>query len=1194
MTNNRQPFIGSGRTLEGGALATRKQDFNAHVEGTGFIHTADIIAMNPPIPTLGGTTVQQSIQNVTSLITSSGTGFISIGNAGVDGYALGAYNINTVATPTLKDAFNAAVADRRLTSGGVILLLAGTYVTTAPIEIPPGITVMGELAGTLIIGEMSEQSMFIIDPAVKNININGNSGSGTIPLNTGSGTEKTRFVNLMLADNLNGNVASGGTSMVTVPMVSLKVSANFECQNVSFIGRLNNGSIVNRPKTLAAIGTVIGGSNGTALNIDNCFFDGLKLAINFNSMLGDIDYLTVTNSKARTYGTEGTASIPLNSFIFASLCNLHISGNYYIGAGTITNTFLNLGTTGSSVTNLKIAITNNSGSPSTTSLSSLVQNDSGVSFGGLVTSNNWGNDINSPWFIVAGGSSGTDPLGDILGPGAIDIIFKMANAGSQATIMVNSGTYNVSGQASSANNFSNLKFIGNKNGKNYPIFNLNLTSVTTDNLGNKFLVFGNYIKSIQFTSTGSTHSVVPTFNATSNTTQNPANSLLVEDCLFTNTSLYFMDIGVGPFNDALGQPAKLHITVDSCDFKQTGTYNDSISLVSPRANTVIVSNCNFTGYGYALSIGTNTYTSANIQDASYLVENTTFDLTSFTIDDAPPGVISANYISITDILARVVFENCQILSNSAFGNVASVNITLTNAGTFTKFVYIGSKEFEMLNCVVGGTTQTFTVAAVAYVLPSLFVEVSSSSSIINTRFIGGTLPLQFGGPNFTKTGGVVVQGCEFLGNSAPGQFTQLDLDFNLTAFGGTKPFIRIIDNIFEALSVSDVQVRHTNATGAFYNAHGVVQVYANNYDIVFANNKVGTTLRVPAVNPYSHFSGVVIDNYDSTSNSGNLINSVTVHDNNVTMVNAYTSVTATQSATALWIKSSDAKVHDNYLAVNNTAGSPTNFVGCMYIDARPTITAPFYSDAIVTGNSFVRRAPSGATGGNFVGGFVIIPSTSGRGTLVNNSFSDPTIDGSAEIVVLDQTSQPNKWLITQNKNQTEAFNIRGNIGRLANSSHVVFSLEVPTVLGVYNTNPIVEFWDVAPPSYTFDIQYASAGSATFVWNIPLFDLLPKNVRIISVRVSGQSDHVMTSCTFLFSLNGATPVALSGSPVFKFESPYIANSILTSVITSGNTSSADTYVNTASESLTIFLEAFIIQNAASASIKVNPIIVKYRW
>ena len=265
MVTNRFPFTGSGRQKEGGELATRKQDFNAHYQGNGFRHTAPNIDMSPPIPSLGGATVQQTLEQITTLISSNGTGFISIGNA--DGYGIGTYNMNTVDTPTLANAFTAAFADDRLQNGGIILVLAGTYILTTPVTVPPGITIIGEVGGTLIIGEMTEQSMFIVSSAVKDFRIGGDSGSGTIPLSVGSNVEKVKFFNLMLSDNLNGTAASGGTTMATVPIIALSNAANLELERVSFIGRINNGAVANRPKTYSAVSTVSGGSTGTTLTV---------------------------------------------------------------------------------------------------------------------------------------------------------------------------------------------------------------------------------------------------------------------------------------------------------------------------------------------------------------------------------------------------------------------------------------------------------------------------------------------------------------------------------------------------------------------------------------------------------------------------------------------------------------------------------------------------------------------------------------------------------------------------------------------------------------------------------------------------------------------------------------------------------------------------------------------------------------
>ena len=224
-------FQGSGREKEGGFLATHKQDFNAHVTGGDWRHGATDIDMEPIITSLGGATVQQTLENLSAFIVSEGSGFISIGKAdGYDGYAAGVYNVGTPATPLLADAFAAAFADKRLQNGGAVLVLAGTYALLSTVSVPPGITIMGELAGTIIIGHIIEGSMFKILRGTENTRIGGDSGSGDLRLEAGEPLDTTTFFNLILADNLDGYVQAGGqpiATMQTVPMVDCEIGSQF-------------------------------------------------------------------------------------------------------------------------------------------------------------------------------------------------------------------------------------------------------------------------------------------------------------------------------------------------------------------------------------------------------------------------------------------------------------------------------------------------------------------------------------------------------------------------------------------------------------------------------------------------------------------------------------------------------------------------------------------------------------------------------------------------------------------------------------------------------------------------------------------------------------------------------------------------------------------------------------------------------
>lgn len=451
MVINRFPTVGSGRIAEGGQLATTKQDFLSHVQGNAYHHTADVIEMNPSIS--GGTTVQQTLEQIQSLVTASGSGFISIGNTNSDGYSTGSYNVGGTDTPTLATAFAAAIADKRLTDGGIILLMAGTYTTTTTIQIPAGISVIGELEGTIIVAEMTEQPMFQILNGTRNINIGGNSGSGAISIAIGSDVDSVRFANLILADNLNSNVAGGGPSMSTVPMVQMKTSANFSCDKVTFIGRLANGAVAARSKTFAAIGTTSGGGTGTYLSVKDCFIDGTKLGISYTPNNGNIDFLIVSQSKIRFYGTESSSSVSkaLNSFIVSSLCNAIISNNYVVGVGSQANTFWEINSSGGN-TGVVVSVIGNTGAPFN-GTGTLLNNDTAVTLTSVTTANKWGLATNNVDSESITSNTGTIDVNSILNvktgmkstTGHIDVtsIFNLQNGLDLNVTNVN-GTYSVS------------------------------------------------------------------------------------------------------------------------------------------------------------------------------------------------------------------------------------------------------------------------------------------------------------------------------------------------------------------------------------------------------------------------------------------------------------------------------------------------------------------------------------------------------------------------------------------------------------------------------------------------------------------------------------------------------------------------------------------------------------------------------
>jgi hypothetical protein len=324
-------YIGSGRQREGGFAATHRHDFAAHTEGGDFRHTADQTDMNPSITVdnniFNSPTVQGTLEDITAFLNTIGQGFVSIG----DGYDINHadFVVGSIPTPSLESAFVAAFNHPRLVNGGVILVKTGKYFITSTVTVPPGYLIMGELGGTIIKGETANQPMFLIKRATDRPALNGSAFLSTSPIN------KTAFVNIVLADNLDGYVASGGPSMTTVPMVQFETGCHFTCHEVSFFGRmgvLGAAAAYGRSKTLYALASTTGDSNETSVTLDNCTIDGVQNVMSYFAN-GTQDKLVVNQCNVRAFGTElaaDSANPLLNSyFITSNSLRVTITNNYF-------------------------------------------------------------------------------------------------------------------------------------------------------------------------------------------------------------------------------------------------------------------------------------------------------------------------------------------------------------------------------------------------------------------------------------------------------------------------------------------------------------------------------------------------------------------------------------------------------------------------------------------------------------------------------------------------------------------------------------------------------------------------------------------------------------------------------------------------------------------------------------------------
>lgn len=1180
------PFVGSGREREGRFLAVHKNDFLSHGEGLYLRHNADQVDVSPALDNVAGSNVQTVLENLAGLIQSSGTGFISIGAAdGYDGYGQGTYNVNSPSTPTFADALNAAQDDPRLENGGIILVLDGTYTITETITLRPGITLMGETSGTYLIGETTEQPLFTISHVSKHLTIGGDTGGGATESQAGSQVDEIKLHNLLIFDNLNGS----DSTMITVPMVSVQRGANLVVQNCSFFGKLNDGSVVSRAKTKAAIGTTSGVSFSTRVKVQDCFFDGLKTGITFTPGNGDQDWLSVSGCKARIFGPEAVSyTAGEDCFIYASLCVLEARDNFVVAGSANMKTLVNFTNAGGGTTGIRVVVSGNYGNI-TSNDPYLIDNDSSTTaFPALVANNNWGIHNESAWTIVVGGADGDNPTGDLFGANAINTLITWANSlNLETTAIINPGTYTVTLSSLFSSNVANLKLIGNKKGRSYPVLQLNIASGVTDSIGNRFVVLGNHLESLYFTSSTNLASVRPGFSPTSTSAQNAAHTLTVKDCIFYNTSLNIMDPGSSSITDQLGRTAYLNIVISDCQFIQNNNFANTIGLVCPRSHLVRVERCYFTGYGYAFNIGTETYSTFSHQ-AHYILDQVTCDLTGGTITIQAPGSGTSNHYGvIQDTSGRVTLTNCRILADQNLGSVSPVNSSLlVLASPFDAFIKITAVGITCENCLFSGPNQTFNVSGTDYAMPCVQLVPSAQLSLDNCKFHSGGLPCQISS-SYSSTSlrdSISIKNCDFQGASDAAGIclSMLDVDLEPSSISTNQTEVNISGCTFlPRVGAAGYQVQHTFVTGAAYDVHGMVQIYAKGMDCNFSNNRIVGAIYAPTTNPYTHQAGLVINTYSSDAGNATNPNSsvvanniIRIHDNN------YSSGSATNSASCSYLRSNNIIVNSNVFNFQNKATVLSSFAGCLVLDGRILNTQ---GDGTISNNIFNNQTTTGNVT-SLSRGYISIASTSTiRGKIVHNSFGNTTIDGvSNTALVEDNSSADTIWLVEYNKNQTKTLSVRGGYGKLgvkdtANTLYVEAGV-IPSV-----SSSSAAFQNSSTGTVLFDYN-DTADDQTFIWDIPLLGLVPNGAHVLSVSVNVDVS--------------ANPSTTSIANLYYRDSTVgIANDSFTPLTTSGHTLSLAFTTNeriVSPEAAPVIWVLGRINSSSTCDFTVDEMTITYRW
>jgi len=1128
--NGMTKFVGSSRLREGGRPVVHYQDFIAHTGATDWRHEASAIDMNPAV--LNSSTVQSAIESIYNYVNGNGTGFISIGS--LDGYsgfyATGKYNVNSVETPTLKDAIDAAVTDARLANGGIILLLPGYYRVSSTITIPNGISLIGEGPGVYIIGETSGgNSIFNISAITTDFSINGDSGSGDQNLILGTDVKKTLFKNLIITDNSDGYVNSGNATLSTWAMVLVDRGSNAEFEKVTFIGRLNDGPVLNRQKTLTAILALPAGlARGTSININKCYFDGLRNSVFFRPQLGSLDYLSIKNSKIKFYGEESTSYSTNDCGVLSSLANIEIENNFFLGAGAYSETLLGiLSDVVSNPTDCSVKVVGNSGytignisrlcDPAYTSPIRATMHGNAFSAG---------KDGNKPWTIVLGMDEG-----DILGEGSLDLILSTYDAALEVPtkIILNPGDYSLTVDSGT---FSSLKLEGNSVGKKYPQIKLELTGATIDNLNNKYIIFGNNIKNIYFSSRAEFQSIHVS-SAPSSNSDARGESIVVDNCIFKDTNLYVDTEGSTSgtnFTGALdGDATRMQAFISKCRFYQSALFDENWSLFLPEIDTLKLSDSYFHGTGYALLFGD--VFSTGTSNTNFIIDSCVFDVAGITIDNLPL-VSDPYYINLSSLTTKLNIKNSAFICSSDGNSVASIISSITDVNYFIK---IRVSDLNIDSCYFNTPSDTYT-DSLTYPTVGLGLLWVNSINLTNSVFNSGGLPIQIRINDTENTSTANQNYCNISNNKISlidnNYITILDFDVDMDATDSTYRSVSVESNQF--LSTADsgtggLHAQHDAVTSSNYDAGGPIQVYVQGADVSFNNNYLVLGSKPFTSTPFTSHAGIIINTYD-TDGKTSIIN----FNNNLVDANVQNIAPGTGSYySSVSLKSNYINVNGNRINANNSGGlaaTGTGFKGCLALDCRARSSA---GDSIVSNNIFDRTSSAGALTTLYRGYVLVASTTDVRGQIIDNSFVSPYISGTTTTLVEDNTSTANNWIVARNKNQTQTIRVYGGYGQLGlKSTGYTFYSVAGLVNGVTTFSSDFVFRNSLSATNVV-LNYRDTGDdLTALWTIPLKTVIPEGASImeVSVGVDVSANPTTTSIATLSLINSGASVSDTSSPL----------------------------------------------------------------
>ena len=1141
---SRPAYVGSGRAIEGGALAARKQDLNAHASGRAFRHNADHVDMSPQLSgVLADSDVQGTLEKMADLINTAGQGYITIG----DGYDEGDYNVGDPSTPSLHSAFIAAFANTRLQNGGVVLVKAGTYRLENKVSVPTGITIMGEPMGTIIISAITNnQAMFEVDemPAQYNLGYDD-----TSPITSDLSAQFNRFYNITLADNLDGYVKVGGNRIPTldggvtrVPFISCKLGSYTVVERVSFIGL----STVGNPRVVSnrAIATNVTtpSSKPTTLIVENCYADGVMSAIEFKPTTGARNHLRVINNRFRFTGISTGIVRDDWSCISMNMCNAHFEGNYMMGmVGTGADQFLGITAiyvTSNAVSDSDVIINRIGNSGGIDVISGAAYQLSEVrgffwaaatpaTIRGADIANTWGYGTNNSWSITIG--DGNISTGDLTGPAALDTALLLVenNAPSTATatfsVLINSGTYELTRGGTSD---QRARLIGavtgtNSNSETMPVINVDIATGGYTVFTHPAAFVGWELRNLRFQiDAASEFQYIGTAPDDADTDDV---AVVVDNCIFEDVGLQIQRIDSSSSTSA--RTTRKTLNINNCHFYQTGTFNDELSLHIPTGPDIIhVLDSTFNNYGYPLYIGDSVgYIYSKPPNGQVLLDNCIF--TMFNEADAvivPPSprvrqapLLGAIWVAIVPDNERysTTVRNCKFdgvaLNDSATTtseDYTTIAADILATGDVTNLVEIHGRDIRIEACEINGPLQKFTTGGNAYPLPALNVRPGDGLHIDNCS-IRGALALQLEGSSFANAIGAVdkwrsgavctisnslfgaYDGLSDVGSGGtPISYTCIDFDLpNIVAANiKVRPRVSVNNCVINNAAVphaSTTKPRHTVNTGAAYNAAGVVQFYGQEWDFDFSNNTVLGYL--PSADVGFDTYAVVVDTYEGATT---YTKAVIVSDNQIFV--------ECESAAGGWIYgalkvlATGTSITGNCFSYITSAAIAATIKVYITVGLSGVLLPGTFSSGIISGNNFLR-------GGDMYTGIV---ATGGVGLITGNTFELPGPTSSVDDWFIGVNYD--NWEVNNNKNQSVSTLVRpweGFVRDIVGGDLVLWNT-VGSFPYANFVNMSMDFQDNNDNTILAPLKGVvnGTGAAAVVLIIPLYKLLPFGAKIVSL------------------------------------------------------------------------------------------------